>query len=57
MQTDLRHRDSIGGFEKLYKAFTDQESQEMGIHTFAFDEDDIMRSKLCKYIVKKIKTI
>ena len=57
MQTDLRHRDAIGGFEKLYKAFTDQESQAMGIHTFAFDEDDIMRSELCKYIVKKVKTI
>ena len=57
MQTDLRHRDAIGGFEKLYKAFTDQESQAMGIHTFAFDEDDIMRSELCKYVVKKVKTI
>tara|TARA_R100000808_G_C2154655_1_gene165815 strand:- start:6618 stop:7388 length:771 start_codon:yes stop_codon:yes gene_type:complete len=57
MQTDLRHRDAIGGFEKLYKVFTDQESQAMGIHTFAFDEDDIMRSELCKYVVKKVKTI
>ena len=57
MQTDLRHRDAIGGFEKLYKAFTDQESQAMGIHTFAFDEDDIMRSELCKYVVKKVRTI
>ena len=57
MQTDLRNRDQIGGFEKLYKTFTDQESQARGIHTFAFDEDDIMRSELCKYIVKKIKHI
>ena len=57
MQTDLRHKDTIGGFEKLYKAFTDQQSQEMGIHTFAFDEDDIMRSELCKFIVKKVRTI
>ncbi len=57
MQTDLRNRDQIGGFEKLYKTFTDQESQRMGIHTFAFDEDDIMRSELCKYIVKKVKHI
>ena len=57
MQTDLRHKDAIGGFEKLYKVFTDEESQEMGIHSFEFDEDDIMRSKLCKFIVKKIKTI
>ena len=57
MQTDLRQRDAIGGFEKLYKVFTDEESQAMGIHSFEFDEDDIMRSKLCKYIVKKIKNI
>ena len=57
MQTDLRNRDQIGGFEKLYKTFTDQESQARGIHTFAFDEDDIMRSELCKYIVKKVKHI
>jgi len=57
MQTDLRNRDQIGGFEKLYKTFTDQESQNRGIHTFAFDEDDIMRSELCKYIVKKVKHI
>ena len=57
MQTDLRNRDQIGGFERLYKAFTDQASQDMGIHTFAFDEDDIMRSKLCKFIVKKVKNL
>ena len=57
MQTDLRHRDAIGGFEKLYKAFADQQSQAMGIHTFEFDEDDIMRSELCKFIVKKVKHI
>lgn len=57
MQTDLKNKTACGGFDKLYKAFTDQRSQEMGIHTFAFDEDDIMRSELCKYIVKKVKTI
>ena len=57
MQTDLRGKDQLGGFEKLYKTFTDQQSQAMGIHTFAFDEDDIMRSELCKYIVKKVRTI
>ena len=57
MQTDLRNKDQIGGFEKLYKTFADQESQARGIHTFAFDEDDIMRSELCKYIVKKVKHI
>ena len=57
MQTDLRSDRLCGGFEKLYTTFTDQESQEMGIHTFKFTEDDIMRSKLCKFIVKKLKTV
>jgi phosphate starvation-inducible protein PhoH len=57
MQTDLRNKDQIGGFEKLYGTFADQGSQAMGIHTFAFDADDIMRSELCKFIVKKVGTI
>ena len=57
MQTDLRSRDQIGGFEKLYKKFGDDDSKDMGIHTFEFNTDDIMRSKLCKFIVKKINTI
>jgi phosphate starvation-inducible PhoH-like protein len=57
MQTDLRSRDQIGGFEKLYKKFGDDDSKDMGIHTFEFDTDDIMRSKLCKFIVKKVNTI
>jgi phosphate starvation-inducible PhoH-like protein len=57
MQTDLRSDRLCGGFEKLYKLFTDQESQRMGIHTFKFTEDDIMRSELCKFIVKKLKSV
>ena len=57
MQTDLRNRDQIGGFETLYKTFSDQQSQEMGIYTFEFNTDDIMRSALCKFIVKKISAI
>jgi phosphate starvation-inducible protein PhoH len=57
MQTDLKSKDQLGGFEKLYRTFADQGSQAMGIHTFAFNEDDIMRSELCKYIVKKVRTI
>ena len=55
MQTDLRGSHNIGAFEAMYKLFTDQESQAMGIRTFSFDEDDIMRSKLVKFLVKKFK--
>ena len=56
MQTDLRTERLCGGFEKMFKLFSGQESQSMGIHTFKFTEDDIMRSELCKYIVKKLRT-
>ena len=52
-QTDL-HRGK-GGFDKLFTTFNDDESKEMGIHNFKFTSDDIMRSKLCKFIVQKIE--
>ena len=53
MQTDLRR--STGGFQKMFNTFSDEESKDMGIHTFEFTEDDIMRSELVKYVVKKLK--
>ena len=56
MQTDLKNG-SVGAFEKMFNVFTDQESQAQGIHTFTFDEDDIMRSPLVKYVTKKLKNI
>tara|TARA_Y100000310_G_scaffold42418_1_gene39716 strand:- start:2138 stop:2902 length:765 start_codon:yes stop_codon:yes gene_type:complete len=55
MQTDLRR--STGGFQKMFNIFADEESKEMGIHTFEFTEDDIMRSELVKYLVKKLKDV
>lgn len=54
MQTDLRRY--TGGFKSLFETFDDDDSKEMGIHTFEFTEDDIMRSELVKYIVKKLDT-
>jgi hypothetical protein len=35
--------------------FDDEESRSQGIHVFKFTEDDIVRSGLVKYIIKKIK--
>ena len=35
----------------------DEESKAMGIHTFKFTEEDIMRSELVKYLIKKFKNI
>jgi len=56
MQTDIRNECHQGGFYNLLKIFNDEESRENGIHTFEFSEDDIMRSKLVKFLIKKINT-
>jgi len=43
------------GFTKVMNVFDDEESRNQGIHVFKFTEDDIVRSGLVKYIIKKIK--
>lgn len=53
MQPDIPR----SGFQAVYNAFNDQESIDNGIRTFEFTEDDIVRSKILKFIVKKFKTI
>lgn len=55
-QTDLKNGNR-GGFEKLFEVFDNEESRANGIYTFRFTEDDIVRSGLCQYIVKKVKEI
>jgi phosphate starvation-inducible PhoH-like protein len=57
MQTDLKGESSQGGFEKMLKVFSDEESLQHGIYTFNFTEDDIMRSELVKFLIRKIKKI
>jgi phosphate starvation-inducible protein PhoH len=53
VQTDLNGR--AGGFQKLYNVFdNDAEAEEMGIYTFKFTEEDIVRSELVKFIVKRL---
>jgi phosphate starvation-inducible protein PhoH len=44
-----------GGFVKLWNLFNDPEANEHGMFTFEFTEEDIMRSDLCKYVVRKLK--
>jgi phosphate starvation-inducible protein PhoH len=56
MQTDLPPN-KAGGFDRLYNLFNDEESKENGIYTFKFDEEDIVRSKLVKFMVKKFKDL
>lgn len=53
MQSDLRSSDCA--FEEMYKLFSDEDSHNMGIRTFEFDEDDIMRSELVKFLIKKLR--
>jgi len=51
MQSDMRGQN---GFEDFFELFADEESSQNGILTFKFTEDDIKRSQILKFIVKKI---
>ena len=57
-QVDLNSRATAGsGFKEIFDLFNNDESKEQGIYTFEFTEDDILRSALVKYIVKKVKQL
>jgi phosphate starvation-inducible PhoH-like protein len=51
-QSDINGR---SGFIKMIGHFDDEESRANGIHVFRFNEDDIVRSGLVQFIIKKIK--
>jgi phosphate starvation-inducible PhoH-like protein len=53
-QTDIGAK---SGFFKVMNHFDDEESRKNGIFTFKFDENDVVRSGLVKYIIKKIKKL
>ncbi len=53
-QSDINGK---SGFLKIMNLFDDQESKENGIHIFKFTEDDVVRSGLVAYIIKKIKKL
>jgi len=53
MQSDINGR---SGFSDMMHLFNDQESKCMGIHCFRFNEDDIFRSEILKYIISKLKS-
>ena len=57
MQTDLKGGGLQGGFEGLAHIFSDEESVNMGVYSFEFSEEDIMRSELVKFLVKKLKSL
>lgn len=51
MQSDINGK---SGFIGLISKFDDEESKSHGIHVFKLTEEDIVRSKLVKYIVNKL---
>ena len=56
---DARQADigSKSGFKDLFNAFDDTESVENHIHTYRFGENEIVRSKILRFIVGKIERI
>lgn len=51
-QSDINGK---SGFIKMIGTFDDEESRQNGIHVFRFTEDDIVRSGLVQFIIKKVK--
>ncbi len=43
------------GFIKMMSHFDDEESRQNGIHVFRFTDDDIVRSGLVQFIIKKAR--
>ena len=51
MQSDINGKT---GFKDFFNIFNDDESKEMGIHTFSFTTRDIVRSEILKFIIKRL---
>ena len=51
MQSDINGK---SGFADMYSLFNDDESKDQGIHTFHFGAQDILRSKILKFVIEKI---
>ncbi len=45
------------GFKNIFKAFDDPLCDENGITAFKFDEDDIVRSQILRFIVERLNTV
>jgi len=46
---------SKNGFTKIRSAFNDKESEDRGIHNFVFGPNEVVRSEILKFIVKKLE--
>lgn len=52
MQSDINVKT---GFKDMFDIFSDDESKENGISCFSFTKNDIVRSKLLKFIISKLE--
>jgi phosphate starvation-inducible PhoH-like protein len=55
-QTDL-NSNKTGGFKTLKRLFSDEESMAYGMRAFKFNEDDVMRSEMVKFMLKKLREL
>lgn len=53
MQSDINGKS--GAFTRLTALFNDEESAAQGIRYFRLEEEDIMRSGLCRFLVNRFK--
>jgi phosphate starvation-inducible protein PhoH len=52
MQSDINGK---SGFEDMVRVFSGEDCRKNGIHVFNFTTDDIFRSEILKFIIKKIQ--
>jgi phosphate starvation-inducible protein PhoH and related proteins len=55
MQSDL-HNGKGHAFQETFNLFNDELSKDNGIFTFEFTDDDIIRSEIVRFIVKKFQS-
>ena len=53
-QSDINGK---SGFVPMMNLFDDEESRNNGVYVYRFGEEDIVRSGLVKFVLKKLKTI
>ena len=53
MQSDINGK---SGFKDMFNLFNDESSRSNGIQCFSFGLEDIKRSKILSYIIKKISS-
>ena len=54
MQSDINGK---SGFKQITNLFNDSYSRSEGIHCFAFNAQDIKRSKILKYIISRLEKV